>query len=349
MVQQKNDETTSLVKEGKKLDDPELGDSTYRTGRLSMDDDDSSSSTSHLVGALHGRLLLLLVAFLYGSLNVSLRLVYQRPGPPSASALSSSRGWLAITCFLPLLLKHTPAPIYLDGTITQGSFWRVAMELAFLNFGAQALLTLGLFSTASARASFFTQTSVVMTPILSAMVGHRLHWRVWLGCVIALFGLVLLSDSGGDKFTLGFGVGDVFCLAGAFCWSLYLFRLSSVGSSFDEIQMQAAKTALLAILYSVWFVVAQIQSDMSLWSGWKDWITWVLLFYSALGPGALADIIQQKGQAIVWAAEANVILSLEPVFTAILGLLFLGEATTLQEKTGGGLIVLASIMSTSLD
>jgi drug/metabolite transporter (DMT)-like permease len=321
----------------------------YKTNHhISMDeDDDSNSSQSHLVSGLQGRLLLLLVAFLYGSLNVSLRLVYQRPGPPSASALSSSRGWLAAACFIPLILKHNPAPIYSDVTTTQASFWRVACELALFNFGAQGLLTLGLFSTPSARASFFTQTSVVMTPILSAAAGYRIHGRVWLGCVIALVGLVLLSENSDEEFTFGFGVGDLFCLAGAFCWSLYIFRLSAVGSSFDEIRMQAAKTLILAFLYAGWFVVAQLQNDTSLWPGWTDGITWALIFYSALGPGTLADIIQQKAQAIVWAAEANVILSLEPVFTAILGLLLLGEATTWQEKIGGGLIVFASIISTS--
>lgn len=352
-------EQTPLVSDAKTkrwggTGDCEIGELPHCTDQMSMDDNDSTISVSHLVSALQGRLLLLIVAFLYGSLNVSLRLVYQRPGPPSASALSSSRGWLAIACFLPLLMKHKPNPVYSDATnatrtTTCASFWWVAMELAICNFGAQALLTLGLFSTASARASFFTQTSVVMTPILSAAVGYRIHWRVWLGCVIALIGLLLLSDNGKEKISFHFGIGDLFCLVGAFCWSFYLFRLSSVGGSFDEVQMQAAKTFLLAVLYSVWYIFAQLQSETNLWAGWNDWISWIFIFYSALGPGALADIIQQKGQAIVCAAEANVILSLEPVFTACLGLLFLGEETTLHEKTGGTLIILASIISTSVE
>lgn len=215
------------------------------------------------------------------------------------------------------------------------------------NFGAQALLTLGLHSTASARASFFTQTSVVMTPILSALAGYRLQARVWVGCGVALVGLVLLSDNGVSKFAMSFGVGDLFCLAGAFCWSLYLFRLSAIGSSYDEVRMQAAKTVILAGLYSIWFVTAQFQSNYSLWQGWDDWISWALIFYSALGPGTLADIIQQKGQAIVWAAEANVILSLEPVFSVILGLMLLGEELTWNEGVGGTLIIAASVISTS--
>eukprot|EP00429_Kryptoperidinium_foliaceum_P007645 CAMPEP_0176007916 /NCGR_PEP_ID=MMETSP0120_2-20121206/3479_1 /TAXON_ID=160619 /ORGANISM="Kryptoperidinium foliaceum, Strain CCMP 1326" /LENGTH=354 /DNA_ID=CAMNT_0017340691 /DNA_START=85 /DNA_END=1149 /DNA_ORIENTATION=- len=327
--------------------DPEAG---YQSAdhHLSMSEDEDEE-TSRLAKVLQGRFLLLLVAFLYGSLNVTLRLVYDRPGPPSASALSSSRGWMAAACFVPLLMNHKPTTIYHDATTTQSSFWRVAFELAFWNFGAQGLLALGLLSTESARASFFTQTSVVMTPILSAIAGYQLRCRVWLGCIIALIGLVLLSDSGAEKFSVAFEIGDLFCLSGAFCWSFYLFRLSSVGSSFDEVRMQAAKTLIMAFLYSGWFIVAQIQSETSLWEGWHDWISWALIFYSALGPGALADIIQQKGQAVVWAAEANVILSMEPVFTAILGLFLLGEATSVQEKFGGGLIILASIMSTSTD
>lgn len=370
-----HDESQPLVLSRRHCDDenpPPSSPLNYRTDphpHLCMASNGSTvgSNESHLVSNLQGRALLLAVAFLYGSLNVSLRLVYQRPGPPSASALSSSRGWLAVACFIPLLMKHTPASVYNDTaadlttSTPRPSFWRVAGELAIFNFGAQGLLTLGLLSTASARASFFTQTSVVMTPVLSALAGYRLHWRVWMGCVIALVGLVLLSEAHGTHdsttttafttttttTTLGFGIGDLFCLSGAFCWSFYLFRLSSIGSSFDEIQMQAAKTLLMAILYSTWFLVAQLSTQTSLWPGWKDVSSWLLIFYSALGPGTLADIIQQKGQAIVWAAEANVILSLEPVFTAILGLVFLGESTTLQEKIGGGLIVFASIMSTS--
>jgi drug/metabolite transporter (DMT)-like permease len=62
--------------------------------------------------------------------------------------------------------------------------------------------------------------------------------------------------------------------------------------------------------------------------------------------GSIADVLQQKGQAVISAAEGNVILSMEPVFTALLGLALLGEALSWQEMVGGGLILVASIVAT---
>jgi drug/metabolite transporter (DMT)-like permease len=333
---------TPLIGGATPVEHGEDGTSSYQKQNLSFVEETSVGNMS----SLHGRFLLLVVAFLYGSLNVTLRLVYDLPGPPSASALSTSRGWLAAACFLPLLARHRPGQIQ-NVEAPQASFWRVAAELALFNFGAQGLLTLGLLSTESARASFLTQTSVVITPLISAVAGHHVQCRVWIGCLIALVGLIVLSNDGAAL--LSFGIGDLLCMAGAVCWSCYLFRLSAIGDAFDEISLQAAKTFFLALLYSAWFLCASVQSDISLWPGWTNPVTWVFIFYSAIGPGTFADIVQQKGQATVSAAEANVILSLEPVFTAILGLLFLGEATTWQEKCGGGLIIIASVISTKSD
>jgi len=160
--------------------------------------------------------------------------------------------------------------------------------------------------------------------------------------VIALAGLFVLSDNNGFGH---FGVGDILCLCGAFCWSMYIFRLSEC-QAFDEIQLQAVKTVSLAVFYSIWFGIAAIQSDVPLWLGYANLVAWALLFYSALGPGTVADVIQQKGQAVISAAEGNVILSMEPVFTSLLGLALLGEALAWTEIVGGGLIIIAAICAT---
>ena len=152
----------------------------------------------------------------------------------------------------------------------------------------------------------------------------------------------------GDSHGIGddISVGDFIVLAGALCWSLYVFRLSSIGDLYDEINMQAAKTLILALLYSVWYFAASYWSDTNLWPGWHSMAAWGVIFYSALGPGTLADVIQQKGQAVIGASEANIVLSMEPVFTALLGRLILGESTSLQEKIGGSLIILAALVAT---
>lgn len=333
---------------------------TTSSSSINNSDGDILASAINGLGSLRGRLLLLFVAFLYGSLNVTLRLVYSQPEPPAASVVSSARQWLAVLAYIPLVATHTTTR-HMEPTTTPSTssstpsssssspsamyIWFVAAQLAFCNVAAQGMLAIGLLSTPSARASFFFQSSVVMTPLLSALAGQRPHWKVWLSCAIALVGLVCLSDQKG--FSLSLSMGDIFCLLGACSWSCYIFRLSNVGGAVDEIHLQGAKTVLMSFLYSTWFGIAQWQSDVFLWEGYASVKTWLMIAYTALGPGALADILQQKGQSTVTAAEANVILSLEPVFTTTLAMILLGEGTTFHEKVGGALIILASLISST--
>lgn len=62
-------------------------------------------------------------------------------------------------------------------------------------------------------------------------------------------------------------------------------------------------------------------------------------------PGALADVFQALGQAQVNATEAQVLLSLEPLFAAVLGLLIIGETMTKIALMGGALIVLSVLLA----
>ena len=72
-----------------------------------------------------------------------------------------------------------------------------------------------------------------------------------------------------------------------------------------------------------------------------------LLAYSALGPGAAADVIQQRAQARVPAAEANVLLASEPMWTAVLSFAALSERLGAHEALGGALIVGAALFASS--
>lgn len=239
----------------------------------------------------------------------------------------------------------------------------------------QGLIAAGLLISPAARASFLTQTSVVMTPLISAMAGERIRSSVWGGCGLALIGLFLISTSGGgtaatlSSSTAFFNRGDVMILLGAMSWSTYIFRTSRLAGSYPELDLQFAKTALLAVMYGIWFaldasstlaaagIVASTSSSVlpfggwadaltPLWSGWNSSsLVWLLLIYSAIGPGAIADLLQQRGQRETSASESNVILCMESVFAAVCAFTFLGEVSSIREIAGGGLIVIAAILA----
>ena len=95
---------------------------------------------------LQGRAILLLVAFLYGTLNVTLRGVYATEGPPVASVLSLVRQVLSVIAFLPLFVFSKDENVKdievgtgnMNGEVEKvRPMWIAALELAFWNFGAQ--------------------------------------------------------------------------------------------------------------------------------------------------------------------------------------------------------------------
>ena len=368
------------------------GSSSVSLSLSSIEEDDDDDDDSKKTDINRGRFLLGLVALLYGTLNVSLRFVYDVPDiPPTAAALSATRGWIALACFLPPLLLDnrntnsnskkkkgetnkvvdtTNSSSNSNSNSTTSSLLLAGIELAVWNFFAQGFLNVGLLSTGSARASFLTQCSVLFTPLIATFIGKEyVGNRVWFGCLVALIGLVILTLGGGggaaaataSAFSLSLSSGDLFVIGGALSWSIYLFRISILGPKHpNEIQLQGLKTGLVAVFYSIWWFISSVMNTgtgggggvMSLFSSLPSWMTsssivWIALFFSAIGPGTIADILQQKAQKVVSASEANVILSGEPVFATLFAVFLFGEKTSILEIVGGGLILCAALIATT--
>ena len=243
-------------------------------------------------------MILLFVALLYGTLNVVLRGIYASDGPPAASVLSFVRQILSVIAFIPLLAyskeddTNSSDLDHMSNANTEVEkvarpMWMAALELAFWNFGAQVksflficcncsfvfmsqiyfskgLINAGLLSSPAARASFLTQTSVVMTPLISRLAGERIKNTVWGGCVLALGGLFLISTASVDGsdaanavddagMSISFSDGDAMILLGALSWSTYIFRTSKIANAYPELSLQSTKNGLLALMYGTWF------------------------------------------------------------------------------------------------
>ena len=77
-------------------------------------------------------------------------------------------------------------------------------------------------------------------------------------------------------------------------------------------------------------------------------VLWGAVAYSAVGPGALANWLQTRGQAAVPAAEAQLIFATTPVFNAALSIAFLGESAGSNTLVGGAIILAASLLPAAL-
>ncbi len=95
----------------------------------------------------------------------------------------------------------------------------------------EGFVNAGLLSSPAAWASFLTQTSVVMTPLISAAAGDSIKSSVWGG----LF-LISTSTSTGDPSAAAlFNQGDALILLGALSWSMYIFRTSRIANAYPEL------------------------------------------------------------------------------------------------------------------
>jgi len=336
-----------------------------------------TNNTESSSGLIYGRILLLIVSFLYGSLTVSYRLLYHLDDPPSPSILNMTRGWMVTVWFLPILFyrkqrrSRTDDPgIQNDEDDDQGdaasgsprSMWKAALELSILNVLSLILMSLSLTIITGARSSFFGQLTVVMVPLLSSLLGDTVTRNVWLGCAASLIGIVVLSlDNGEETSSSSPGssiwLGDMLNLGSTLVWSCVIIRTSQIGILYDEVALQGTKNFFSAILYTVVVVVFVIvhwrdggsEDAWGLgglgWSGWRNPVAWAVLGYSALGPGCIADLLQQKGQELVSASESSLFLAMEPVFTTVLGQLLLGEQNSWLELLGGACIILGALVA----
>jgi drug/metabolite transporter (DMT)-like permease len=226
----------------------------------------------------------------------------------------------------------------------------------------QGLLNIALLYTDAMRVSFIAQTAIVLTPIISFLRGNAIRRSTWLACVVALVGVALLAGDGsaasaaataaGSSFAIRMTLGDALALGGAATSSLYIYRMSEFGKKgLSTDQTQAVKVILLGALYSLWAIcdgarlVATGGKWLTLWPGWTTGLAWALLLYSAIVPGAVADVLQARGQAKVEAAEAQVLLGAEPLWTAVLGIVLLNERLGAQGATGAALIVIAVLLA----
>ena len=274
--------------------------------------------------------------------------------------LSAARGVLAALAFAPLLTSQRAAL-----AAAPRAFWVAAAELTAYNCCFQGLLNVAVLDTDATRAAFLFQAAVIFTPALAAARGRPVAGSTWAGAALAAGGACLLALDGGGMGMAGGALrgGDAAALGAAAAYAIYIYRLSELGAAGAATDLtQALKCLLQAGAYAAWAAadVAVLQAASpadaaapsfaaaaaQLWPGAASGAAWAALAYSALVPGALADVLQARGQAKVSAAEASVLLAAEPLWTALLGAACLGERMG-HAGWAGAALLLASLGLTS--
>lgn len=280
--------------------------------------------------ALRADVLMLITAMIWGSGFVAQRVGMDSIGPFLFTGLRFVLGALVL---VPLLMlgarREPPRERFMSRGVWVGG---LSMGLA-LTLGIN-LQQVGLLFTSVTNSGFITGLYVIIVPLLGLLIGHRAGAGIWLGAVMAVLGMGMLSI--GENFSVA--SGDWIQLAGAFVWGVHVVLVGFFVSRHDALRLAFLQFATCAV---VSLLIALLLEDI-VWSAIVQ--AGPALLYGgvfAVGVGYTLQVVAQR-HAI--ASHAAIILSLEAVFAAIAGALFLDESLTLRGYLGcalmfGGMLV----------
>lgn len=206
-------------------------------------------------------------------------------------------------------------------------------------FVASSLQQIGISTTSASTAGFITGTYVVIVPILLAI-----FWRLrtsivtWIAALAALVGTYLLSSGG---LGLNPSPGSLILLAGSAMWALHVIVVGLAVQKTDVLVFSAGQFLVCGITHlGLSFLIEPITLP-ALEASWQA------LIYASFFSVVIGFTLQAVGQKKAPAADAALILSLEAVFAAIAGILFLGEYLNLIQVIGCA-IILAAILFAQL-
>ncbi|MBC3210656.1 MULTISPECIES: DMT family transporter [Serratia] len=258
------------------------------------------------------------------------------------------RAALVALVLLPLLLLFKPQWTYLRRE--QVPFYAgYGLLLALFN----SLWTLSVALNGASVATILTYCSVGFTVFLGWMMyNERLSLRELLVIVVSLGGCFLVSNGdsmGNSRFDLlGLMVGmlsgigyTLYTLGGRIAserrypvWNtiLYVFGFSAVYQwLFNTLLTFFPLAAFHGMAGDLWFLSQGVQGIQ--WSGW------LLLLTLAAGPTLLGFGLYNISLKTLPLAVANLILSLELVFTAVIAYFLLGENMNQLQLLGSALVM----------
>ncbi len=208
--------------------------------------------------------------------------------------------------------------------------------LGVVLFAASWLQQIGLATTTVGNAAFITGLYVVLVPLLLALFWReQVGWTVWTAALIAALGVFLLSVRGGFRFV----PGDLIELAGALGWALHIILIGRLTKGMDALGLAAGQFMVCGLLS---MLAGFINSPNGLGAFPPN--LWAVA-YSGLFPVATGLTLQAVGQKFAPTADAAIILSMEAVFGAFFGYLFLRELLTPLQLLGCVLILGAIVLA----
>lgn len=226
-----------------------------------------------------------------------------------AIELVSLRCGLAFVALVLLFFRH------LQKTFS----WKMMIYSAFaglLLFAVFYGLVVGVVDTSASTAGFLASTTVVIVPIIQAMMTRKIpDLKTIVAILIVLSGLFLLTGADLSQFNFG----AIMCLMAAALYAIYIILSKYFVERVDAMSLGIWQLGFASLYALVGTFV--LERPVLPHSG----TVWAAVLGLALICSAYGWVMQTIVQAYVSAEFTSFMFSLEPIFTAFFALLFFGE------------------------
>ncbi len=290
---------------------------------------------------LRAHLLLLAVVAIWGSTFV---LVKDALNDVSPLLFNLIRMALATLCLAAVYRKHL-------GRLTPEALIGGAVAGFFLAVGYQ-FQTAGLALTTPSKSAFLTGLTVIIVPLLSVVPALRVPgslrpgWNAYLGALVALLGITLMTAPGLFSRNLpvtatGVNLGDLLTLGCAISFAFHLISLAHLAKRIPFEQLALLQVGFCTVVMAISSPLLE-KPHIHLTARLA-----VALLVAAVLATAAAFTVQSWAQKHLAASHTALILSAEPLFAWITSLIFLHEGLS-KHQSMGALLILAGMGLTEL-
>ena len=287
--------------------------------------------------AIQANLLMLLAAGIWGFAFVAQRVGMETMGPHWFNSL---RFFIGVVALVPVVLwigRNKAKTIDQENELKSSNKTLMLGGLAagFLLFVGATFQQVGLQYTTAGKAGFITGMYIFFVPLIGLFFRMKTGLGTWVGAVVALWGLYLLSIN--EDFTLS--KGDTLQLICAVAFAGHVLMIGYLASKMDTVKLSLIQ----------FFVAGILAMGLALYSEQLTWemiaSTAVPLLFAGVMSTGIAYTLQTIAQQHAHPSHAAIILSSEGVFAVIGGFLLLNEVLPPKGLLGCGLILVGMLMS----
>lgn len=284
---------------------------------------------------LLGSISLLLATVIWGSAFVAQSVGMDHVGPYTFQAIRCAMAAIGLVPVIAIFDAGKNDGKSFISRFADKKLWMAGVLAGIPLCFAANLQQIGILYTDAGKSAFLTAMYIIFVPLIGIFLKRRPSPMIPVCVLLAAIGLYFLSCAG----VSGINAGDICLLLCALAFAVQITVIDRFAQIVDPLRLNCIQAGVCAAGSALVMLFTETPTLDGIAGSW-----WPMCYAGFLSMG-VAYSLQIIGQKHLDPAPASLIMSLESVFAALSGWLFLQETMTFEESVGCILVFLAVILS----